>query len=57
MAELTGKGRTLHFIVSNLAGDNQHLYNEGDRARCDMENRNKEQQLGLFDDRTSVYHW
>jgi len=43
------------FLVTNLAGDPRALYEEGYCQRGDMENRIKEQQLGLFADRTSCH--
>jgi hypothetical protein len=43
------------FVVTNLAGDAQSLYEDLYCARGDMENRVKEQQLGLFADRTSCH--
>jgi hypothetical protein len=55
--EVTGKGTNPRFIVTNLEGDKQSLYDKLYCARGDMENRIKEQQLGLFADRTSAQHW
>jgi hypothetical protein len=55
--EVTEKGRNPRFIVTNLNGNAQALYDEVYCARGDMENRIKEQQLGLFADRTSAHHW
>ncbi len=55
--EATDKGRNPRFIVTNLEGDKQYLYDAIYCARGDMENRIKEQQLGLFADRTSAHHW
>ena len=55
--EVTEKGRNPRFIVTNLAGDDQDLYDRLYCARGEMENRIKEQQLGLFADRTSAHHW
>ena len=46
------KGENPRFIVTNLAGDSKHLYKAIYCARGEMENRIKEQQLGLFADRT-----
>ncbi len=45
------------FVVTNLAGDPQDLYESaaGYCGRGDAENRIKEQQLGLFADRTSCH--
>jgi hypothetical protein len=52
-AEHTSQGENPRFIVTNLAGDPQQLYDERYCQRGEMENRIKEQQLGLFADRTS----
>jgi hypothetical protein len=52
-AERLAEGPNLRFIVSSLAGDAQQLYDQVYCARGEMENRIKEQQLGLFADRTS----
>ena len=54
---MTDKGSNPRFIVTNLPGDNQFLYDRVYCARGDMENRIKEQQLCLFADRTSSYQW
>jgi hypothetical protein len=51
------KGSNARFIVTNLNGDAQYLYEEVYCARGEMENRIKEQQLGLFSDRTSCHDW
>jgi hypothetical protein len=56
-AEVTDKGRNPRFVVTSLEGDAQRLYDEVYCARGEMENRIKEQQLGLFSDRTSCHHW
>lgn len=56
-AEHTYRGENNRYIVTNLEGDPQALYDEVYCARGDMENRIKEQQLGLFADRTSCQHW
>ena len=55
--EVTDKGPNPRFIITNLEGDKQTLYDQLYCARGDMENRIKEQQLGLFADRTSAHHW
>ena len=55
--EVTEKGPNPRFIVTNLAGEAQALYDERYCARGDMENRIKEQQLELFADRTSAHEW
>jgi hypothetical protein len=56
-AEHTAQGSNPRFVVTNLAGDAQVLYDELYCARGEMENRIKEQQLGLFADRTSCRRW
>ena len=56
-AEHTDQGRNPRFVVTNLIGDAQALYDEVYCARGEMENRIKEQQLGLFADRTSCHGW
>jgi hypothetical protein len=56
-SEVTAKGRNPRFVVTNLPGDAQALYDDVYCARGDMENRIKEQQLGLFADRTSCHRW
>ncbi len=54
-AEQLAEGPNNRFIVSNLPGDPQTLYDKLYCQRGDMENRIKEQQLGLFADRTSCH--
>jgi hypothetical protein len=56
-AEHTGQGSNPRFVVTNLEGGAQVLYDELYCARGEMENRIKEQQLGLFADRTSCRRW
>ena len=56
-AEYTDKGRNPRFVVTSLEGDAQALYEQVYCARGEMENRIKEQQLGLFSDRTSCHAW
>lgn len=56
-AELSAQGPNPRFVVTNLAGDPQDLYDRVYCARGEMENRIKEQQLGLFSDRTSCHGW
>src|SRR5580658_3219552 len=56
-AEYTQKGKNPRFVVTSLEGDARQLYDEGYCARGEMENRIKEQQLGLFADRTSCHCW
>ncbi len=51
------KGANPRYIVTNLEGDGQDLYERLYCARGDMENRIKEQQLDLFADRTSCHKW
>ncbi len=51
------KGRNPRFIVTNLDGEADKLYERVYCARGDMENRIKEQQLALFADRTSSSKW
>jgi Transposase DDE domain group 1 len=56
-AEHTHQGDNTRFVVTNLAGDSQHLYDTVYCARGEMENRIKEQQLELFANRTSCHEW
>jgi len=56
-AEHGQKGSNPRFVVTTLKGDAKQLYDEVYCARGDMENRIKEQQLGLFADRTSCHAW
>lgn len=56
-AEHTERGANPRFVVTNLAGDGQVLYDGLYCARGEMENRIKEQQLDLFADRTSAHQW
>ena len=51
------KGRNPRFVVTNLDGEANELYERVFCARGDMENRIKEQQLALFSDRTSSSKW
>jgi hypothetical protein len=51
--EHTDKGENPRYVVTSLQGDVQMLYEQIYCARGEMENRIKEQQLGLFADRTS----
>lgn len=55
--EHTDKGSNPRYVVTNLEGDPQALYERLYCARGDMENRIKEQQLDLFADRTSCQRW
>jgi hypothetical protein len=54
-AEHMEQGPNLRFIVTNLDGEAQKLYDDLYCQRGDAENRIKEQQLGLFADRTSCH--
>jgi len=56
-AEFSAQGRNPRFVVTSLEGNAQALYDEVYCARGEMENRIKEQQLGLFSDRTSCHSW
>ena len=56
-AEHSEKGSNPRFVVTSLDGQAEALYDELYCARGDMENRIKEQQLGLFADRTSCHAW
>jgi hypothetical protein len=56
-AEHHEQGANPRFVLTNLEGDPQALYDQVYCARGEMENRIKEQQLGLFSDRTSCQDW
>ena len=56
-AEHTAQGTNPRFIVVNVPGDPQELYEDVYCQRGDMENRIKEQQLDLFADRTSCHRF
>ncbi len=56
-AEHASKGSNPRFVVTNLVGEAQQLYDKVYCLRGDMENRIKEQQLNLFSDRTSCHRW
>jgi len=56
-AEHTEKGANPRFIVTNLPGDAQYLYDEIYCQRGETENRIKEQQIDLFADRTSAHRF
>lgn len=56
-AEYAEKGANPRFVLTSLQGDPQELYDSVYCARGEMENRIKEQQLGLFADRTSAHCW
>ncbi len=47
----------LGFVVRNIKGESQALYEKLYCARGEAENRIKEQQLALFSDRTSCMNW
>ncbi len=51
------KGANPRYVVTNLGGDGQRLYDDLYCQRGEMENRIKEQQLDLFADRTSCHGW
>lgn len=55
-AEYSRQGPNPRFVVTNLDGDAQHLYDRLYCARGEMENRIKEQ-IQLFADRTSCHRW
>ena len=55
--EHSAKGANPRYIVTNLDGGAQDLYEKLYCQRGDMENRIKEQQLDLFADRTSCHRW
>jgi len=52
-AEHTEKGSNPRFVVTNVPGDADFIYDEVYCKRGEMENRIKEQQLDLFANRTS----
>jgi len=54
-AEHTDQGENPRFLVTSLPGDPQELYDHLYCQRGEAENRIKEQQLGLFADRTSCH--
>jgi len=54
-AEHLKEGPNTRFVVTNLPGDPQALYDDLYCQRGEMENRIKEQQLDLFADRTSCH--
>src|SRR6202021_1844391 len=56
-SEYNDKGENTRFVVTNCSIEAEQLYKEIYCARGDMENRIKEQQLGLFADRTSCHAW
>ncbi len=56
-AERTAQGPNPRFIIVNVPGDPQELYENVYCQRGEMENRIKEQQLDLFADRTSCHRF
>ena len=56
-AEHSVKGSNTRFVITNLEGDDQAIYDKIYCARGEMENRIKEQQQCLFADRTSCHCW
>lgn len=56
-AEHSRKGSNPRFVITSLEGEAQDIYDKIYCARGEMENRIKEQQLGLFADRTSCHGW
>jgi hypothetical protein len=56
-AEHLVKGANTRFVVTNLDEEPQIVYDKRYVTRGDMENRIKEQQLGLFADRTSCHRF
>lgn len=56
-AEHTAQGANPRFVVVNVPGDPQELYEDVYCQRGEMENRIKEQQLDLFADRTSCHRF
>jgi len=56
-AEHNAQGPNPRFLVVNVPGDPRELYEDVYCQRGEMENRIKEQQLGLFADRTSCHRF
>jgi len=56
-AEHNARGANPRFLVVNVPGDPQELYEDVYCQRGEVENRIKEQQLGLFADRTSCHRF
>jgi hypothetical protein len=54
-AEHNSQGPNPRFLVTSLKGQAENLYDDTYCARGECENRIKEQQLGLFADRTSCH--
>ena len=55
-AEHSENGENPRFIVTNIVGDSQRIYDRRYCARGEMENRIKEQMM-LFADRVSAHRW
>ena len=55
--ECSSQGLNPRYVVTNLEGGAQPLYDRLYCARGDMENRIKESQLDMFGDRTSCQKW
>jgi len=55
-AEHTEHGSNPRFVITNIVGDSQRLYDRRYCARGEMENRVKEQMM-LFADRVSAHRW
>jgi hypothetical protein len=55
-AEHSKMGANPRFVVTNIVGDSQRLYDRRYCARGEMENRVKEQMM-LFADRVSAHRW
>jgi hypothetical protein len=56
-AEHSAKGANPRYVVTNVPGDPQELYEDYYCQRGESENRIKEQQLDLFADRTSCHRF
>ncbi len=56
-AEFSEYGENPRFIITTLDGEAKELYEERYCSRGNMENRIKEQKLGLYSDRTSAHEW
>ncbi len=56
-AEHSSHGSNPRFLVTNVTGEPQHLYDKVYCMRGEMENRIKEAQLAMFADRTSCHRW
>ena len=56
-AEHSSKGKNPRFLVTNLPGNSQELYDRLYCPRGEAENGIKAQQLDLFADRTSCMNW